>query len=162
MCENVLDNVKFMKKACKKAEKGVERGAGPFGCVIVHKPTGDIVGDAHNMVTLRNDPSLHAEIMAISHACHYLGKIDLSDCVLYSSCEPCPMCLAAIYWAHIDTVYYGNNSEDAAQIGFDDKFIYDEFAKPKEERKVKMIKIEVEEASVAFQQWEQKEDKVHY
>ena len=162
MSEIVLDHENFMKKACKKAEISVERGAGPFGCVIVEKSSGEVVGDAHNMVTIRGDPSLHAEIMAISHACHYLGKIDLSDCVLYSSCEPCPMCLAAIYWAHIDTVYYGNSAEDAAQIGFDDKFIYDEFAKPKEERKIKMTQIGAEDAAIAFQQWEQKEDKVPY
>ena len=162
MSEIVLDHEKFMKQACKKAELGVKRGTGPFGCVIVEKSTGEVAADAHNMVTIRSDPSLHAEIMAISHACHYLRKIDLSDCVLYSSCEPCPMCLAAIYWAHIDTVYYGNSAEDAAQIGFDDKFIYDEFAKPKEERKIKMTQIGAEEASIAFTQWEQKEDKVPY
>lgn len=157
-----LDHEFFMKKACKKAEKGVERGAGPFGCVIVEKSTGQVVGDAHNMVTLKKDPSLHAEIMAISHACHSLNKIDLSDCILYSSCEPCPMCLAAIYWSHIDTVYYGNSAEDAAQIGFDDKFIYDEFAKPKEERKIKMQQICREDAATAFTQWDEKEDKVPY
>ena len=162
MSEIVLDHEKFMKQACKKAEVSVKNGTGPFGCVIVEKSTGEVVGSAHNMVTLRKDPSLHAEIMAINHACNYLDKIDLSDCILYSSCEPCPMCLAAIYWAHIDTVYYGNSAQDAAQIGFNDKFIYDEFAKPKEERKIKMTQIGAEEASIAFTQWEQKEDKVHY
>ncbi len=114
------------------------------------------------MVTLRNDPSLHAEIVAISHACHFLQTIELSNCVLYTSCEPCPMCLAAIYWARIDTVYYGNSAEDAAQIGFDDKFIYDEFAKPKEERKIQMTQIGSENAAIAFRQWEEKEDKVRY
>jgi tRNA(Arg) A34 adenosine deaminase TadA len=160
--DSELEHSQFMKKACKKAEISVERGAGPFGCVIVQKTTGEIVGEAHNMVTITNDPSLHAEIMAIGHACHYLNKIDLSECILYTSCEPCPMCLAAIYWAHIDTVYYGNSAEDAAAIGFDDKFIYDEFAKPKEERKIKMTQIGTEDASVAFRQWEEKEDKIPY
>ena len=162
MSEIVLDHSKFMKRASTLAELGVKRGAGPFGCVIVKKSNGEVAGEAHNMVTLRNNPSLHAEIMAISHACHFLDKIDLSDCILYTSCEPCPMCLSAIYWAHIDTIYYGNCAEDAAAIGFDDKFIYDEFAKPKEERKVKMTQIGAEDAAVAFQQWNQKEDKVPY
>ncbi len=157
-----LDHEKYMNLACRNAELGVKRGAGPFGCVIVEKSNGEVVGDAHNMVTLRNDPSLHAEIVAISHACHFLQTFELSNCVLYTSCEPCPMCLAAIYWARIDTVYYGNSAEDAAQIGFDDKFIYDEFAKPKEERKIQMTQIGSENAAIAFRQWEEKEDKVRY
>jgi tRNA(Arg) A34 adenosine deaminase TadA len=156
------ENENYMKKACKMAELGIQRGGGPFGCVIIHKFSGEIVGRAHNMVTLDKNPSLHAEIVAISHACHFLDKFELSDCVLYTSCEPCPMCLAAIYWSRIDTVYYGNSAEDAAAIGFDDKFIYDEFAKPKEERKIKMIQIGSEYASVAFKQWEEKEEKVRY
>jgi tRNA(Arg) A34 adenosine deaminase TadA len=151
-----LDHESFMKKAYKKAGKSVERGAEPFGCVIVKKSTGEIVGDAHDMVTLTNDPSLHAEIMAINHACHYLGSVDLSDCIMYTSCEPCPMCLAAVYWAHIDTVYYGSSVEDAAAFGFEHKFIYDEFEKPKEERKVKMTQIVLEDSAVAFKQWEEK------
>ena len=157
-----LDHESFMKKACKKAEKSVERGDHPFGCVIVQKSTGEIAGDAHNMVTLTNDPSLHAEIMAINHACHYLGKIDLSDCIMYTSCEPCPMCLGAVYWANIDTVYYGNSIEDADAMGFEYKFIYDEFAKPTEERKVKLTQIGTQDAAVAFRQWHEKEYKVAY
>jgi len=120
------------------------------------------LGAGHNLVTLRKDPTLHVEIVAISNACHYLQSIDLSNCILYSSCEPCPMCLAAIYWAHIDTVYYGNTKEDAARIGFDDQFIYDEIAKPIDQRQIKMIPLGKEDAATAFQLWENKEDKVHY
>jgi len=151
-----------MKKACELSERSIERGTGPFGAVIVDKITGEEYGSGHNLVTMWKDPTLHAEIVAITNASHYLQSIDLSNCALYTSCEPCPMCLAAIYWAHIDTVYYGNTKEDAAKIGFDDQFIYDEIAKPKEERKLKMIPLGKKDAEVAFQLWEQKQDKIHY
>jgi pyrimidine deaminase RibD-like protein len=157
-----LDHKKYMNEACKLAELSVTRGTGPFGCVVVQKSTGEIFGKGHNMVTMRNDPSLHAEIVAISDACHNLKNFQLTDCVLYTSCEPCPMCLAAIYWSRIDAVYYGNTKTDAAKIGFDDKFIYEEFAKPIEERKIKMTQICSEVANIAFKEWVDKSDKVPY
>jgi len=151
-----------MQKACALSERSVRCGGGPFGAVIVEKSTGEMVGRGHNLVTLRTDPTLHAEMVAISDACHTLESIDLSGCVLYTSCEPCPMCLAAIYWAHIDTVYFGNTKEDAARIGFDDSFIYDEIKKPMEERKIHMEQMGQDIAAVAFDQWAEKEDKVPY
>jgi len=157
-----MDHIFYMKKACILSERSIERGTGPFGAIIIDKITGEEYGFGHNLVTLRKDPTLHAEIVAISEACHRLKSIDLSNCILYTSCEPCPMCLAAIYWSHIDTVYYGNTKEDAAKIGFDDQFIYDEIAKPKEERQIQMIPIGKENAAKAFQLWEEKEDKIQY
>jgi len=152
----------YMKKACELSQRSIRRGTGPFGAVIVDKITGEEYGSGHNLVTMWKDPTLHAEIVAITNACHYLQSIDLSNCALYTSCEPCPMCLSAIYWAHIDIVYYGNTKEDAAKIGFDDQFIYDEIAKPKEERKLKMIPFGKEYAETAFKIWQQKEDKTPY
>jgi guanine deaminase len=157
-----MDHNSYMKKACMLSERSVGRGTGPFGAIIIDKKTGEEYGTGHNLVTLRKDPTLHAEIVAISNACHYLQSIDLSNCILYTSCEPCPMCLSAIYLTHIDTVYYGNTKEDAARIGFDDQFIYDEIAKPIEQRQIKMIPLGKENAATAFQLWENKEDKVHY
>lgn len=157
-----MNHESCMKKACELSQRSIRRGTGPFGAVIVDKITGEEYGSGHNLVTMWKDPTLHAEMVAITNACHYLDSIDLSNCALYTSCEPCPMCLAAIYWAHIDTVYYGNTKEDAAKIGFDDQFIYDEIAKPKEERKLKMIPLGKHDAEVAFQIWEQTQDKIHY
>ena len=152
----------YMKKACDLSELSVLRSGGPFGCVIVNKTTGEIVGKGHNMVTISRNPTLHAEIVAIGDACHYMNTIDLSCCDLYTSCEPCPMCLSAIYWAHIDTIFYANTQKDAADIGFDDSFIYDEINKPMNERKVKMIRMENTTAPVAFQEWNEKKDKMPY
>jgi tRNA(Arg) A34 adenosine deaminase TadA len=152
----------YMKHACDLSERSIQRGGGPFGAIIVDKKTGEIVGKGHNLVTLRTDPTLHAEMVAISDACHNLDTIDLSGCVIYTSCEPCPMCLGAIYWAHIDTIYFGNTKEDAKRIGFDDSFIYDEIRKPIEERKVQMEHVGFSSAAVAFDQWTLKEDKVEY
>jgi tRNA(Arg) A34 adenosine deaminase TadA len=151
-----------MQKSCALSEISVKRGGGPFGAVIVNKETGEIIGKGHNMVTLKKDPTLHAEMVAISDACHTLNTHDLSGCSLYTSCEPCPMCLSAIYWARIDTVYFGNTKEDAARIGFDDSFIYDEIGKTMEERKIKMERMGSEMAAVAFEQWLSKDDKVRY
>ena len=128
----------------------------------MNKESGEIIGKGHNMVTLKKDPTLHAEMVAISDACHTLESIDLSGCVLYTSCEPCPMCLAASYWAHIDTIYFGNTKEDAARIGFDDSFIYDEIKRPVEERSIKMERMGSGLAAVAFEEWVSKEDKVRY
>ena len=158
----VMDHDSYMKKACELAEKSIQKGGGPFGCVILEKTTGEIQGEGHNHVAILHDPTKHAEMVAISDACQKSQSFDLSNCILYTSCEPCPMCLAAIYWAHIDTVYYGNTKQDAAHIGFDDQFIYYEFAKPVEQRKIKMEQRGKEEASVAFQCWMQKKDKIPY
>ena len=156
------DHETHMKKACELSEKSIQRNCGPFGCIIIEKSTGESVGRGHNMVTMHNDPTLHAEMVAISNATHTLRTFDLSGCILYTSCEPCPMCLAAIYWAKIDTVYYANTKNDAANIGFDDQFIYEEFAKPIEQRKVKMTQICHEIAIKSFEQWANKEDKIPY
>ena len=159
---NSENNSEYMKKACELSELSVIRGGGPFGAVIVQKETGEIIGKGHNMVTMKNDPTLHAEMVAISDACHALDSYDLSGCVLYTSCEPCPMCLAASYWAHIDRIYFGNTKEDAARIGFDDSFIYDEIKKSVEERSIKMEQMGSGSAAVAFKEWVEKDDKVTY
>jgi tRNA(Arg) A34 adenosine deaminase TadA len=151
-----------MKKASELSELSLTRGGGPFGAVIIDKETGEIIGKGHNMVTINRNPTLHAEIVAISDACHNLNTHDLSGCVIYTSCEPCPMCLSAIYWAHIDTVYFGNTKEDAKRIGFDDSFIYDEIKKPVEERAIKMEQMGYELAAVVFDEWIEKDDKVLY
>jgi tRNA(Arg) A34 adenosine deaminase TadA len=152
----------YMKKSCELSELSVKRGGGPFGAVIIEKQSGEIIGKGHNMVTINRDPTLHAEMVAISDACHNLNTHDLSGCAIYTSCEPCPMCLAAIYWARIDEVYFGNTKEDAKRIGFDDSFIYDEIKKPVEERSIKMERMGENLTKVAFQQWADKEDKIHY
>ena len=152
----------YMQKACNLSELSVKRGGGPFGAVIINKETGEIVGNGHNMVTLKKDPTLHAEMVAISDACHNLNTHDLSGCALYTSCEPCPMCLSAAYWAHIDKIYFGNTKEDAKRIGFDDSFIYDEIRKPIENRSIQMEQIYNHNVGIAFDQWSLKDDKVRY
>ena len=114
----------FMRKAIELSIENVKNGGGPFGAVIVKD--GEIVATGVNRVTANHDPTAHAEVSAIRAACQKLGTFDLSGCEIYTSCEPCPMCLGAIYWAHLDKIYYGNNKTDAARIGFDDSFIYDE------------------------------------
>jgi tRNA(Arg) A34 adenosine deaminase TadA len=156
------DHISFMTTACELSERNIKRNGGPFGCVILDKTTNEIMGKGYNMVTLLKDPTLHAEMVAISDACRNLNTIDLSNCILYTTCEPCPMCLSAIYWAHIETVYYGNTKEDAANIGFDDHFIYEEIAKPAEERKIKMTQIIPEIAKKAFVEWKEKPNKIPY
>ena len=126
------DETEFMERANDLATLSVEGGTGPFGCVITRRLASlqeVVVAEGHNQVTEQNDPTAHAEVVAIRRACQQLGTFDLSGCKLYSSCEPCPMCLSAIYWAHIHDVRYGATSEDAAQVGFDDAFIYDELEK---------------------------------
>ncbi len=117
-----------MRKAIELSVENVKNGGGPFGAVIVKGD--EIVATGVNRVTAHNDPTAHAEVSAIREACRRLGTFDLSGCEIYTSCEPCPMCLGAIYWAHLDKIYYGNNKDDAADIGFDDSFIYEELALP--------------------------------
>lgn len=133
---------------------------GPFGAVVVRK--GKIVGRGWNQVTSTNDPTAHAEVSAIRDACRRLKTFQLDDCELYTSCEPCPMCLAAIYWARFRQVYYGNTRKDAARIEFDDDFIYQEVARPIARRKIPMKPLLRSEALAAFREWQGKADKVRY
>ena len=141
MYSEITDNIhkKNMEAAFELACISLDKGGGPFGCVICDS-SNTIIGRGHNMVTINNDPTQHAEIVAIRNTCNYYNHFDLSNCTLYTTCEPCPMCLAAIYWAKIDTVYYKNSNEDDDFSSYS-KFIYDEFTKPIEERKIKMNKI---------------------
>jgi len=134
---------------------------GPFGAVIVDK-NGDIIGEGHNEVTVINDPTAHAEIVAIRRACNNLKNFNLEDCIIYTSCEPCPMCLSACYWARIKKIYYCNTKEDAANIGFSDDFIYEELNKTKEYRSIKMEKMEYNEALEVFKKWNNNESKIKY
>lgn len=150
----------FMRRAIELSSKNVENGGGPFGAVIVKD--GKIIAEGFNQVTRTNDPTAHAEVLAIREASKKLGSFDLSGCAIYTSCEPCPMCLGAIYWAHIDNVYYGNNKTDAKNIGFDDSFIYDEIDVPINSRKVPFKQLLPEEAIKAFKKWDSKEDKIEY
>lgn len=160
MNENKLSS-QLMGEAIALSEESVRSGkGGPFGAVIVKE--GKIIAKAHNQVTLTNDPTAHAEIVAIREACRVLQTFNLKGCELYTSCEPCPMCLGAIYWARLDKVYYANTKADAAQIGFDDRFIYDELQLPLAQRHLPMIQLMPKEASIAFQEWVEKSDKVEY
>jgi guanine deaminase len=150
-----------MKIACDLAETSVGKGGGPFGCVITD-PDGTIIGKGYNMVTINNDPTQHAEIVAIRDACKNLKTFELKDCILYTSCEPCPMCLSATYWARCKEIYYGNSRIDAANIGFDDEFIYDELAKPIEHRTIPTTQCSTKYAKHSFQCWTDKTDKTRY
>ena len=150
----------FMREAIRLASESVKNGGGPFGAVIVKD--GEIVAGSSNSVTIDNDPTAHAEVNTIRKACRKLGTFDLSDCVIYTSCEPCPMCLGAIYWAHLRCVYYGNTKKDARDIDFADDFIYEELDKPIDRRSVPFINMLHEEALSSFKLWEEKEDKIEY
>lgn len=150
----------LMRKAIELSIENIKNGGGPFGAVIAKD--GDIIATGTNRVTADNDPTAHAEVNAIRKACQALKTFDLSGCTIYTSCEPCPMCLAAIYWAHIDKIYYGNNKKDAADIGFDDSYIYDELNLPVEKRTKLMNELLPEEAIKAFQLWANTEDKTEY
>ncbi|MBQ2543030.1 MAG: nucleoside deaminase [Bacteroidales bacterium] len=154
------NNEKFMRLAIEKSLESVDNGGGPFGAVVVKD--GEVVAVASNSVTLDNDPTAHAEVNAIRMACKKLDTFDLSGCEIYASCEPCPMCLASIYWARIGKLYYANTKVDADKIGFSDSFIYEEFAKPESERSIKVVKMLRNEAIKAFENWEKKEDKIDY
>ncbi|NPA36203.1 MAG: nucleoside deaminase [Chlorobi bacterium] len=150
----------FMKEAIKLSVENVEKGGGPFGAVIVKD--GKIVGKGANSVTSHNDPTAHAEIMAIRNAAKELGTFDLSECTIYTSCEPCPMCLGAVYWARLSKMYYGNTKTDAAKIGFDDAFIYKEMELPLEKRSIPAKQLLHDEAYIAFKMWEENPDKIEY
>ena len=150
----------FMKRAIELSIKSVNTGGGPFGCVIVKD--GKIVAEGSNKVTSTNDPTAHGEIVAIRDACKKLNDFNLQGSELYSTCEPCPMCLSAIYWARINKIYYANTREDARKIDFDDSFIYSEIKKNIDERKIKMTQIMRDEALKAFELWNKKIDKIKY
>lgn len=157
MCQSHND---FMKEAIQLSIKNIDEGGGPFGAVIVKDNI--IIARGVNRVTTLNDPTAHAEVTAIREATKVLNTFDLSGCDIYTSCEPCPMCLGAVYWAHLDHVYFGNTKIDARNIGFDDAFIYDEIMLPIEKRKLSTVQIMHEEAKSAFKKWESKEDKIEY
>lgn len=150
----------FLKQASDASLASVERGGGPFGAVVVRGD--EVITVASNSVTIDNDPTAHAEENAIRSACKKLGTFKLDGCYIYSSCEPCPMCLSALYWAGVDRIYYGNTKEDADAIDFSDKFIYEEFEKAKEDRSIPCIHIPNTDAINAFKAWEAKEDKTEY
>ena len=151
---------KFMIKAIELSIKSAETIGGPFGCVIVKD--NQIISEGSNKVTLTNDPTAHGEIVAIREACLKLNTFNLSGCELYSSCEPCPMCLSAIYWSHIEKIFYANTRNDAKNIDFDDSFIYSEINKKIEDRKIQMTQMLRDEALKAFKIWDNKVDKIKY
>ncbi|HEV3308347.1 MAG TPA: nucleoside deaminase [Candidatus Sulfotelmatobacter sp.] len=150
-----------MARAIQLSIENVNSGrGGPFGAVVVKD--GTIIAEAANQVTSTNDPTAHAEVLAIREACKKLGVFDLDRCEIYTSCEPCPMCLGAIYWARLSCVFFANADADASKIGFDDSLIYSEIARPHSERKIPMIQIMREEALAAFRAWENKPNKITY
>lgn len=156
-----MNEQKLMKLAVALSRKGMKlRKGGPFGAVIVKN--GKIVGEGYNQVTSTNDPTAHAEVVAIRNACKTLNTFSLEDCEIYCSCEPCPMCLSAIYWARIGKIYFANTKNDAAAIGFDDAFIYHEFEKKPEERSIPALKIEEPDAAKVFEEWKNLSEKVPY
>ena len=151
----------FMRRAIELAQNGIEENAGgPFGAVVVKD--GEIIGEGWNQVTSTNDPTAHAEVTAIRQACETLGSFQLKNCTIYTSCEPCPMCLGAIYWARPKKMFYACTREDAAKIGFDDQFIYDEIAGEINDRKIQAVNFMREEALEVFNNWEEKADKIEY
>lgn len=150
----------FMRRAIQLSEESVSTGGGPFGAVIVKD--GEIIAEASNSVTISQDPTAHAEVNAIRKATSRLVSFDLAGCDIYTSCEPCPMCLGAIYWAHLDHIYYANDRRDAASIGFDDDFIYKELERKPSERSKLMRILLPEEGKKAFRMWKLKSDKTEY
>ena len=156
----VLSHEFFMREAIRLANESVHNGGGPFGAVIVKD--GAIVAGCSNSVTIDNDPTAHAEVNAIRSACRTIGSFSLAGCTIYTSCEPCPMCLGAIYWAGIDHIYYGNTRKDAADINFADDFIYEELAKPNQLRRLQLTRLLGSEASATFRLWSSKPDKTEY
>ena len=153
-------NEKYMRKAIALSIENIKKGGGPFAAVIVKD--GKIVSTGTNGVTTHNDPTAHAEVTAIRKAAKKLKTFDLAGCEIYTSCEPCPMCLGAVYWAHLDKMYYGNTKTDAKNIGFDDSFIYDEIELKLSERRLKSVQKLPDEAIKAFQAWTNTTDKIEY
>ncbi|MBU8892216.1 MAG: nucleoside deaminase [Bacteroidales bacterium] len=150
----------FMRTAIGLSIDNIENNGGPFGAIIVKE--GKVIATGVNRVTTNNDPTAHAEVNVIRKAAEILGTYDLSGCEIYSSCEPCPMCLGAIYWARLDKLYYGNTKQDAKDIDFDDSFIYKELDLPVEKRKIPTVQILQDEAIQAFNKWKNKADKIEY
>lgn len=155
-----MNNDELMREAIRLSIENVANGGGPFGAVIARD--GEIIATGVNRVTANNDPTAHAEVSAIRSASQRLGTFNLSDCEIFTSCEPCPMCLGAIYWARLKKVYYANTKADAKAIGFDDSFIYDELALPQDKRKLPAEAMLRNEAIKAFEAWQGKEDKTEY
>lgn len=154
-------HLEFIEKAVELSQSGMSNSVGgPFGCVIVKD--GKIIAEGSNSVTSTNDPTAHAEVVAIRNACKNLGTYQLDGCILYTSCEPCPMCLGAIYWARPDKVYYANTRQDAADIGFDDEFIYKEIPLTDQQRQIPFIHVKSDAALQVFRIWSEKQDKTLY
>jgi guanine deaminase len=154
-------NPEFLRRAIALATQNVTSGTGgPFGAVIVRDDR--IIGEGANSVTVSNDPTAHAEVNAIRAAARVQGTFTLAGCELYTSCEPCPMCLAAAYWAHVDAVYYGSSAADAARAGFDDAFLYDEIRKPPDHRKLRSMQLLADEAWASFAAWIASPNKIEY
>lgn len=156
-----MEKEELMRRAIAVSENSVRNGGGPFGAVIASKD-GEIIAEASNSVTIDHDPTAHAEVNCIRKATAKLGTFDLAGYDIYTSCEPCPMCLGAIYWAHLDKIYYANDRKDAAAIGFDDDFIYQELELKNEDRHKKMELLLPEEAKKAFELWAESTDKTEY
>jgi len=155
-----MDKNELMKQAIKRSIESVAKGGGPFGAIIAKD--GEVIAEASNSVTLTNDPTAHAEINAIRQATQKLGTFDLSGCEIYSSCEPCPMCLGAIYWARLDKLYFAGTKTDAMEAGFDDSFIYDELKLDYADRKLYTRQMMREKAKEAFDKWRNFEEKIDY
>jgi tRNA(Arg) A34 adenosine deaminase TadA len=156
-----MEHENFMRLAIEQSRLGMQANeGGPFGAIVVKN--GQVIGKANNQVIAHNDPTAHAEVQAIRQACATLGSFQLDGCVLYTSCEPCPMCLGAIYWARPDKVYYANTRSDAAEIEFDDELIYEELGKLLDERTIKFVQIGRSEALEVFREWTQKTDRTAY
>ncbi len=161
MAKVISPDETFMQMAIALSQKNINNClGGPFGAVIVKN--GKVISKSANKVITTNDPTAHAEISAIRMAAKKLKTFDLSDCVIYTSCEPCPMCLGAIYWSRISKIFYANTRQDAADIGFDDKLIYDELSLPFEKRKLPIVQLNRDEAMEPFKQWKKLEEKVEY
>lgn len=150
----------LMRRAIELSENSVRNGGGPFGAVIAKD--GEIIAEGSNKVTINNDPTAHAEVCAIRNACKVLNTFELANCVIYTSCEPCPMCLGAIYWARLSKIFYANDRKDAAEIGFDDDFIYEEISIEPQYRKKPSEILLRNEAINAFKMWTLKDDKTKY
>jgi tRNA(Arg) A34 adenosine deaminase TadA len=156
----MISKNKFMLRAIELSISSAKDTGGPFGCVMVKDDK--IIAEGSNKVTFSNDPTAHAEIVAIREACKKLNTFNLSGCDLYASCEPCPMCLSAIYWSHVDNIFYANTREDAKKINFDDSLIYSEISKKNEDRKIPIKQMLRDEALKAFEIWNKKTDKIEY
>ena len=156
----MISKNKFMLRAIELSISSAKDTGGPFGCVMVKDDK--IIAEGSNKVTFSNDPTAHAEVVAIREACKKLNTFNLSGCDLYASCEPCPMCLSAIYWSHVDNIFYANTREDAKKINFDDSLIYSEISKKNEDRKIPIKQMLRDEALKAFEIWNKKTDKIEY